>query len=218
MAVAGVVEGGADGGDLPIHHAARGDHVCAGLGLGNGDSPVEVERGVVVHLAGFVDHATVAVIGVFVDTQIGHDHHVVTYGITKIAECHLDDPGGIPCLRPLCVLGGGHPEQDHARDSEVAQRHHLVDQRCPGVLDHPGERRDGMRRLDALANEQRRDEVVGRDRCFGDQPPEGRCAAQAAKTSGGKAHAGSLRVAHRVTISRPGRRGLDVLNGLRDGR
>ena len=49
--VAPAVERGADGRHLPVHHAAGRHHVRPGLGLGQGDALVELERRVVEHLA-----------------------------------------------------------------------------------------------------------------------------------------------------------------------
>ena len=70
--VPSAVERRADGADLAVHHAAGGHDMGPGLGLGDGDAGVDLERGVVVDrgarvAGGPVEHAAVAVIGVLVD-------------------------------------------------------------------------------------------------------------------------------------------------------
>ena len=70
-----VVERRSDGGHLTIHHAGRCDDVGACRGLRDCDAPVEVERGVVVDTAFAVEDAAMAMVGVFVDAEIGAQHH-----------------------------------------------------------------------------------------------------------------------------------------------
>ncbi len=60
------------------------------------------------------------------------------------------------------------------------------------MLHHARHRRDRLGRVDALLDEQRRDEVVDRDAMLGDQAAQGRGAAQPAQPALGERHAERL--------------------------
>ena len=81
--------------DLAVHHPARRDDVGAGSGLGDGRLGVDVERGVVVDHAVLVEDAAVAVVGVLVDAQVGHQHDVVAEVGAQIAQGDLHDAVGV---------------------------------------------------------------------------------------------------------------------------
>ena len=77
----------------------------SGRGLGDGDARVHVEGQVVVHRTVTVEHATVPVVGVLVDAQVGHQHHPVADLVGQVGEGQLDDPVRVERLAADGVLG-----------------------------------------------------------------------------------------------------------------
>ena len=185
---AGVVERLADGEDLAVHHPRRRHDVGPRTGLGDGDPLVELERGVVVGLTVVVEHTAVAVVGVLVDAEIRDQHQVVAVVVAQVAQCQLDDAVGVPGLRPLGVLRGGDPEQDHGGDAEGLQLGDVGPQRRPGVLDLARQGADRLGLVDVLADEQGRDEVVGVEPRLPHHPAQRLGAAQAAEAALGEGH------------------------------
>ncbi len=188
--VAGGVEGPADGRDLAVHHPRGGHHVGAGVGLGHRHPGVTVEGGVVVDLAGGREQATVAVVGVLVEAEVGHHHQLVADLVADVVQGELGDAVGGPGLGALGVLavGGRDAEEDDARDAEVGESPDLLAQRLSGVLDDPRHRWDGCRLGDTGPDEQGRHQVVDRQPGLGHQPAQGRRAPQPPQPPGGKAH------------------------------
>ena len=82
----------ADRPDLAVHHARRRNQVRTGLGLGHGDLPVDLERAVVVDLAGLRQHAAVAVVRVLVQTEVGDEDRLVAQLAPQRAQPLLRDP------------------------------------------------------------------------------------------------------------------------------
>ena len=165
--MAGGVEPGPDRSDLAVHHPARGDDVRPGVGLGHGDARIQLQRGVVVDRAVAVEHPAVAVVGVLVDTQVGHQHDLLGK-VSEVAEGELDDALRVVRLATRRILGDRHPEQDHPAHPE---RHEFVDlgaQAGAGVLDDAGQRVDRLWLVDPLAYEQRGDELRRMKPCPGD--------------------------------------------------
>ena len=122
----------------------------AGGGLGNGDAAVDLQRGVVVDrgpriVGRAVEDAAVAVVGVLVDAQIGHQHHSIADVGGKIGEAQLHNSLRVEGFRADGILGGRHPEQDHGADAEVGQLVDLGAQALARVLHHPGQRHDRLR-------------------------------------------------------------------------
>ena len=149
---------------------------------------VEVDGGVVVDVPVLVDEPAVAVVGVLVEAQVGHDHEVVAHVRAQVAQGHLHDALGVPRARALGVLAGGHAEEDHGRHAHVGQLVHLLAQRLAGVLEHARQRGDLVRVVDALAHEQGDDQVVDRQPGLGHQPAQGGRAPQAPQPALRKGH------------------------------
>ena len=167
-----------DGPDLAVHHP-RGRHdVGAGVGLRQRRPGVELDGGVVVDVACRRQHAAVAVVGVLVEAAVGHEHHPVAHLVAQVAQRDLHDAVGVPGLGPGGVLASRHAEQDHAGHAERGQRRHLLAEALTGVLHDAGQRRDGLRFGDALAHEERGDEVVDAEAGLGHQPAQRRRGAQ----------------------------------------
>ena len=139
------------------------------------------------------EHAAVAVVGVLVEAVVGHEHEAVADLVAQVAQGHLHDAVGVPRLRADGVLARGHAEQDHAGDAERGEGRHLLAEALAGVLHDAGQRGDGLRLGDALAHEQRGDEVVDAEAGLGHQPAQGRRGAQAPGPVLGKGHGPILR-------------------------
>ena len=79
-----------------------------------------------------------AVVGVLVEAQVGHDDQVVADLVLDVLEGSLGDALGRPRLGALGVLGVrlGNPEEDDAGDAQVSEGPDLLAQGLPGVLDH----------------------------------------------------------------------------------
>ena len=174
LPVTGGVQRSADGTHLPVHHPAGGHHLGAGVGLGHGDAGVDVQRGVVVHrrpriARRAVQHPAVTVLGVLVHAQIGHQHHPIADVLGKITEGKLHDSLRVVGLRADGILDGRDTEQDHGTNTKVGQCPHLLAEAGAGVLHHARQRGDGLGCVDALAHEQRGDEVADVQPGVGDQ-------------------------------------------------
>ena len=119
--MAGGVQGGADRGDLPVHHSRRRDHVRPGLRLGDGHGLVGGQGGVIVDLAGAravgADEAAVAVAGELVQAGVrAHDDLVPdlrAHGRDPAVEDAVLGPG----RRAGLVPGGGNAEQVNGADA-----------------------------------------------------------------------------------------------------
>ena len=203
VGVAGGVEGRADGGDLAVHHPRRGDHVDPGVGLRHGDLGVALERGVVVDPAVGSDDAAVAVVGVLVEAQVGHQHDLAAEAVTQIGEGELHDAVGVGRARADGVLPVGDAEQDEAGDAEVDELGDLLHERVAGVLDDARQRGDGLGGVDALPHEQGCDQVVDRQPGLGHEPPHGRRGAQAAGAMRREGHGRDVTGGRRATHSAP---------------
>ena len=202
LLVASIVQGSADRRHLAVHHPRRGGDGGPGICLGHGSSGVQFECGVIVHRPVPIQHATVAMVGVLVHAQVGHQNHVVAHLVTKVTQGHLDDAVRVPGLGADGVLAVGYPEEDDGRDPQVTQCGHFGPQAGPGVLDDAGQRIHGLWIVDALADEQRGDQVVNRQAGLGDEAPHGGGTAQAARSRDEVVHDRSLRRQRPQPVSR----------------
>jgi hypothetical protein len=108
---AGTVERGADRGDLAVHHPARRDDLAARAGLRDRGGGVALERRVVVDLAGVREQAAVAVVGVLVEAQVGHDDELVADLGGDVGERQLHDARRVVGAGPARVLDLGTPNR-----------------------------------------------------------------------------------------------------------
>jgi hypothetical protein len=104
----------------------------------------------------------VAVVGVLVEAEVGHEHDVGTHVVAQVTQGNLDDAVAGPGLGTLGILGGRDAEEHDAGHAEGAQPGDLLAKRLPAVLDDAGERGDGLGIVDPLAHEQRGHQVVDR--------------------------------------------------------
>ena len=106
---------------IPLGATTRG----AGAGLGNRGLGVDLERRVVVDVARLVEHATVPMVGVLVDAEVGDHDDVVADVAAEIGERELHDAVGIEGAAAHGVLVRGDSEQDHGLHAELGQLGHL---------------------------------------------------------------------------------------------
>ena len=95
-------------------------------------------------------------------------------------------PSGSKAPLPTASLCCGDAEQHDRPDAEGGELGHFLAQALTRVLDDAGQRRDRHRFVDALADEQRGDEVGGADRRLGDEVAQRRRGAQATRTRDGE--------------------------------
>ena len=103
-----------------------------------------------------------AVVGVLVYAQVGHEDDVITHLVAQVLQRHLDDAVGVPGLGALGILVLGDSEEDDGGDAQGAQGGYLGPEAGPGVLDHAGQRHHRLGLVDPFAHEERGDEVVDR--------------------------------------------------------
>ena len=158
-----------------------------GLGLGQSDALVELERRVVEDLARRAEDAAVPVVGVLVEAEVGHEDELVTHRVAHGAQRDLHDALRVPRAAPLGVLARRDAEEDEPGHAQRDESFGLDDERVERVLHLTGHGRDRDRPFGSLAHEERGDEVVDPETGLGHQPPQRRRAAQAAQPAHGKA-------------------------------
>ena len=166
------VERGADGADLAVHHPRRGDDVDPGLGLRDADLGVALEGGVVVDLAVRASSNPQWPWSVYSSrhrSAISTSESPTSSRRSRSATCTM--PSGSEAPRPAASLRSGTPNRITAGNAEGGELGDLLAQRLAGVLHHAGQRRDRHRLVDALAHEERGDQVV--DGQVGSRPPVG---------------------------------------------
>ena len=107
---------------LAVHHPGGGHDVGAGLGLGQRRPGRSSSRVASLSTSpSVVEHAAVAVVGVLVEAEVGHEHEVVADLVAEVAQRDLDDAVGVPRLRALGVLVLGDAEEDDGGDAELGR-------------------------------------------------------------------------------------------------
>ena len=132
---AGVVERTADHADLAVHHPARRDHVRPRRRLGDRGIRIDLQRRIVVDHAMLVDDPAVAVVGVLVDTQVGHQHD----GVAELGPQVARVPPG-RCRRDRRRRCRSHPSRRARRTGSPPSRRgrsgrpprHAAIRRCAG--------------------------------------------------------------------------------------
>ena len=105
-----------------VDHAAGGDHVGAGLGMADALLGQKRQRGIVVDVepaAVFAQHAAMAMIGVFAETFIGDEQHVLV-GRPHGSQRLLHDAVVGQALEPVASLWAGMPKNMNARNPRSA--------------------------------------------------------------------------------------------------
>ena len=203
------VEGGANCRHLTIHHP-RGRHdVHAGLGLGDRNLGIAAQGGIVVDGPVGAQQAAVAVVGVLVEAEVGHELDLVAESLAQSAQRQLHDPVGVRSTRPGRILGRRHSEEDGRRHAHGDEFLDLDLDRGQIELGHPGQRRDRLRGIDSLPHEDRRDQVSGSEHRFGDESTQCGRAAQSTQPTLGE-HRRNFRSDGRGCCGRHGRESREV--------
>ena len=160
--------------DLAVHHAARTDHVDAGLRVGDAHLGVQVEGGVVVDATPRVKHPAVAVIGELIEAEVGHhDQRIADLG-DRIGDRDVEDATGVERPRSGRILALGQAEEHHPAEPELGR----LGDRPPGgvarVLHDPGHALDRRWFAASLGDEHRQHQVARLDRRLRDQVSYGR--------------------------------------------
>ena len=190
MGMAGRVQCRTNRSNLAIHHSAWRGEVSACFGLSNSSLPVDLEGRVVVDIATCVEHAAVAVRRVFINAEVGHQHHVVAHVAAQVAQGHLHDAVRIKCTASNIVFRRRNAEQDYAFDPDTAQLRYFFSQRLDRVLEDSRQRTNWLRLRDSFSNEQRRDQIIDAKSRLGNEAAHRWGSAKATRTlrRGGKAH------------------------------
>ena len=157
-----LVEGGAQGSDLAVHHGGGGHDVGAGLSVGEGDAGEVVEGGVVVDLTGGVEGAAVAVVGVGADADVADDG--------EVGEIFFDSGDGL-LNGAVGVVGGvavgiffvgfGEAEEEDAAESGLNEGVEVVEELVDGEAGLAGHGVDGLPLVCAGDDEGGPDEFFG---------------------------------------------------------
>ena len=137
---AGAVERCAHRADAPVHHVRRRDHVHAGLGV---TQRLLHQRGhgrLVLHVAGVVDEAVLAVAGVRIERDVG-DHAEVGKALLQRAHGARHQSFGMPRRRGIERLLPPAARPETAPSAGIAQR-----RACFGIAQQEVERSCARRR------------------------------------------------------------------------
>ena len=66
-----------------------------GFGLCHSHPSVDRVGGVIVDVASLVEHTTVSVVGEFIETGVGHDHHIVAHFSDDFSNRDIEDAVGV---------------------------------------------------------------------------------------------------------------------------
>ena len=181
-----VVERAANGGHAAVHHVGRRHDVGAGLGVADRHLGEQFERHVVDDLA-VLHHPAMAVVHVLAQADVG-DHDQVGCLVFDGAHGELHDALGVVGAARRRVLVRGDAEQQHRRNAETLDLAHLGQQVADRELLATGHR--GDRPLDVLSvrDEQRVDEVVGREGRLAHHATQRGRTSHAPHAIGGKVH------------------------------
>ena len=163
----GFVERFAQKTNHPIHHPRGSDDVRACLCLRQGRPAQVFQGGIVVHHALvsplFQDDAAVAVGRVLAEAAVSR-HHQIRHGLLDCANGTLDDALRMPCLASNGILSLGQPKQDDRRDAESGDHLGLTGKLVDREMELSRQRRNLATHPLARAHEERKDQVVGRER------------------------------------------------------
>ena len=164
IGVAGFVERLADRADAAVHHVARRDEVSASLGVRNGHL-LEHFDGFVVENDAIPDEAVVAERGERVERDIGHDAQL-GHGRLDGADRLLENAVIVVSLAAVLGFLFRDAEQVDCLDAEIVQLLALLDSAVDGEAEASGHGRNLFNVIAAGHDEQRKHEVVDRQRVF----------------------------------------------------
>jgi hypothetical protein len=171
MDVTPLLERQADAADSPIHHVGWRDDIHAGLGLRERLLLEDFERDVVDDVAAAVDDAVLAVGGIRIQCDVGHDAEIGEAFFQR-PHCARDQPFRVERLASVAgfQLLLDHREKRHHRH---AQFHAALGNRQEAVDRHALDPRHRIHFLGAVftvLNEHREDEVACIEHRLAHQP------------------------------------------------
>ncbi len=165
------VERGPDRADAPVHHVGGGDHV--GPGIGQRQRLLDEDRHAgVVEDALALHHAVMAMRGVGVERRVADDADLRHLGLDRPHRpahqvARVDRLGASRVAQRLVDEGEGRDRRNAERSRMRGLAHGLVDVQAVDAR-HPG---DGCAGLARIHQEERPDQIVGRQPRFAHQPP-----------------------------------------------
>ena len=139
----------------------------------------QFERGVVVHILPD-ERAAMAVVGVFAAADIG-DHIEFGRGFFKSLDGAADDAVRAHRLGAAGILVGGDAKKNHRRNAESANIAGLFGEMVGAQLEMPRHAGDRIFAIFAFDDEERENEILGRQRSLAHHRADGRVFAQAAR-------------------------------------
>ncbi len=183
------VQPGANGGDHAVHHAAGGDDVGPGGGVGHGRGRQHVQRFIVQHkpfrqmgMRAIVEQAAVAVVGVFAQAHVGDDDEV-GHGRFNRPNRLLHNAVVGKVFQADGVFEGRDAEEDDGGDVQGNGRFrfaHRLGYRQLGDARHGGNGRTAV----AVPHKQRVNQIIRREMGFAHHAPQAGRRAQPARASG----------------------------------
>src|SRR5699024_5775309 len=137
---------------------------------------------VIVDIAMLIEHATVTVIGEFVQAGISHHDEIVAYFGDHFPNGHVEDAVRVDAGGTTSVERCWYPEQHDASDAGLDRVVGCGFERVHTVLLHTGHRGNVDRLIGALIDEDHQGQVGGRTTDLCDQAAHGGRLAQAART------------------------------------
>jgi hypothetical protein len=190
-----LVEGLPNRRDAPVHHVARGDHVGTGIRVDERDAREHLERRVVVDVdhavTPRVENAAVAVVGVLVDTNVGH-HDDLGRGVFHRPNGHRHGPFGIGPRFATRIFVLRETKENDASETGVTSLAGDPRRVRDGVLRDARHRAYRAGLVDARVKKQREHEVLRADRRLANETTERR---GPAKTTG------AVEERHRADVS-----------------
>ena len=149
--------------DEAVHHPRRRDHVGAGARVRQRDAAEVLQRGVVVDLA-VDDHAAVAVRGVLAEAGVDGDAsaRATAFLMARMARCTR--PSAFQASVPTASFFSGTPNRITAGMPSFAISSASRASLSTENWNWPGSDEISLLHAFARADEQRKDEVVGRER------------------------------------------------------
>jgi hypothetical protein len=172
--------------DAAVHHVARRNRVGARVGMRDRRFGQQLDRQVVVDLA-VADEAAVTVRGVLAEADVA-DHGQLGMGLLQRPQRHLHDPLVVVGPRAGLVLVGGDAEEQDRADARGGDLGRLGDQLGDREALDPGHRFNRLPHPLPRHDEDRLDQVRGRQLGLADQAAQGRSAAQPAHTGARELH------------------------------
>jgi len=105
----------------------------------------------------------VTVIGVLVETEVGHENGLLAKIILKVAQCDLNNSIGVVSSAAPRIFGLRNSEKDEPAHTGFDRLIRRSSQLIAGVLNNAGHGFDRRRLRDSLFHKERQDQIRGMD-------------------------------------------------------